>query len=239
MSFLFMFLSLILLLALEASAAVRKAAHREHGWERQWIAPRDGSIKLHIALRQEDEGREVERHLIQRSDPNSPYYRQYMEAGQPAYLSPPALGSAHAVESWLWQYGLLDDATLFGGMYEVETTFRGVEKLLNTTYFVFSDGTQELVRTELFYLPDSVAGYVDFVTPTTTFPKPAKDKVPKHELRGEFISVCFRWTHAGCCVCQNGEEVVVQRLTSCRPHNISKGGSSSVIERTRRLWSKL
>jgi tripeptidyl-peptidase-1 len=188
MSFPFVFLSLVSLLALEASAAVRKEARREHGWEKIWIAPRDGIIKLHIAVRQEDDGREVERQLIQRSDPNSPYYRQHMEAGQTAYLSPPALGGAHAVESWLWQYGLLDDATLFGGMYEVETTFPGAEKLLNTTYFVFSDGTQDLIRTELFYLPDSVAGYIDFVTPTTTFPRPSKDKVPKHELKGASVS---------------------------------------------------
>jgi tripeptidyl-peptidase-1 len=183
-------LSLVSLLALEAAAAVRKEAYREHGWERKWLAPRDGQIKLHIALRQEDGGREVERHLIQRSDPNNPYYRQYMDAGEATYLSRPALGSSHAVESWLWQHALLEDAALWGGMYEVETTIRSAERLLNTTYFVYSDGAQELVRTELFYLPDSVAGYIDFVTPTTSFPKPAKLKLPKHVPRGQFRSVC-------------------------------------------------
>ena len=184
MSFLRFWLSLVLLLALEAHAAVRKTARSEHGWERWWIAPRDGEIRLHIALRQKDDGREVEKHLVQRSDPNSPYYRDHMDAAQVAYLSEPILGSAHAVESWLWQHDLLRDATLFGGIYEIETTIPRVEKLLNTTYFVFFDGIQELVRTELYYIPDSVAGYIDFVTPTTTFPKAAKDKLPKHGFAG-------------------------------------------------------
>lgn len=195
MSLIILLLSLISLLALEAEAAVPKAANPEHGWEKTWLAPRDGHMTLHIALRQKDDGREVERHLIQRSDPESPYYRQHMDAGQAAYLSGPAHGSAHAVEFWLWQYGLLKNATLFAGIYSIETTIRGAERLLNTTYFIYSDGTQDLARTELFYLPDSVAGYIDFVTPTTMFPKHAKDKLPKYGAQGSYLL-----RHSQCCV---------------------------------------
>ena len=165
------FLSLVFLFALEATAQpVRKAAFREPGWQRRWLAPRDGRIKLHMALRQDDGGSEAERQLLEISNPSSPSFRRHL-GPEAAYLSTPALGSVHAVEFWLWKYGLLKDASLFGGMYEIDTTIRTAERLLNTTYFVYSDGVQEITRPEFFYLPDAVAGHIDFVTPTTAFPK--------------------------------------------------------------------
>ena len=185
------YLSFVLLLALEATAgAVRKAAFREHGWERRWLAPREGRMKLHIALRQEDDGREIERRLLELSDPESPSYRQHLGADQAAYLSTPAQGTVHAVESWLWQYGMLNDASLFGGIFEIDTTIRGAERLLNTTYFIWSDGTQDVIRTELFYLPDNVAGHIDFVTPTTGFPKARNSQGSSYSARGELTPKC-------------------------------------------------
>ena len=165
-------LSFVILLALEVTAGgIRKSALPGHGWKRNWLAPRDSRMKLHIALRQEDGGREAERHLLEISDPTSPSYRQHLWADEAAYLSTPASGSVHAVEFWLWQHGLLHNASLFAGILEIDTTIRVAERLLNTTYFAYSDGTQDVVRTELFYLPDTVAGYIDFVAPTTTFPR--------------------------------------------------------------------
>jgi tripeptidyl-peptidase-1 len=167
-----LFLSLLALLALEAGAEpLRKATSGNHCWQRKFLAPRNGRIKLHIALRQQDNGAEVERELLSISDPASPRYRQHISAEHAASLSNPAHGSVHYVESWLWKHGLLKDASLFGGIYEIDTTIRNAEKLLNTTYFVWSDGQRDVVRTELFYLPDSVAGHIDFVAPTTVFPK--------------------------------------------------------------------
>jgi tripeptidyl-peptidase I len=168
----FFTLSLVVfILALEALAEpTRKAAHRDHGWTRKFLAPRDGQMKLHIALRQEDGGKEAERRLMAVSDPRSQRFRQHL-GPEAAYLSTPAQGSVHDFEYWLWKYDLLKDASLIGGIFEIDTTIRRAEKLLNTTYFVWTDGIQEVVRTELFYLPDTVAKHIDFVAPTTTFPR--------------------------------------------------------------------
>ena len=181
---LFFFLSLISLLALEACGySVRKVAHPEHGWTRQWIAPRDGRIKLHIALRQEDEGHDIERQLLQISDPRSSRFREYLAFDQAAYMSAPERHSVRAVEFWLWKYDLLQDSSLYGGLFEIDTTIRGAERLLNTTYFIWTDGTRDVIRTELFHLPDEVAAHIDFVTPTTTFPKRAPTPRTLHSAR--------------------------------------------------------
>jgi tripeptidyl-peptidase I len=173
------FLSLILLTALEATAGpVRKAAFPHHGWERKFLAPRTKPIRLHLAVRQDDGGRKAEQQLISISNPGSPSFRQHLGAFEAASLSIPAQHAVHDIEFWLWKYDLLPSATLFGGIYEIDTTVRVAERLLNTTYFVWSDGEQEIIRTELFYLPDTVAGHIDFIAPTTVFPRPALLKRP-------------------------------------------------------------
>ena len=164
-----------LLLVIEGSSAtVQKRAPSNHGWQKRWLAPRDGMIKLHIALRQEDGGAAIERQLAQASDPNSAGFRQHISANQAVELSQPAAGSVRNIEAWLGEHGLLGEASVFGGIFEIDTTIRLAEKLLNTTYFTFSDGVQTIHRVaDLYHLPQSVAGHVDFVTPTTNFPQAA------------------------------------------------------------------
>lgn len=182
-----------LTLALEALArAVPKQSFRDTGWERRWLAPRDWPLKLHIALRQEDGGADVERRLLQISDRRHSSFRKHLDVGEAQALSTPGQGSVHAVESWLWQNGLLKGAELSGGIFEIDATVRKAEKLLNTTYFVFSDGTKDVVRTDLFYLPDHVAGHIDFVTPTNTFPALTK----KNTLGGPSIRLAHARRHA-------------------------------------------
>lgn len=73
---------------------------------------------------------------------------------------------------------------------EVNATIRQAEKLLNTTYFVFSDGRDEIVRTELFHLPDHLNYHIDFVTPTTMFPRPAIKNASNGEFRRYDYSTC-------------------------------------------------
>lgn len=182
----FLLITAILLQALVVAAAggIPKAAFRDARWERKWVAPRDGSIKLHIALRQEDGGRAAEQRLLSISDPKSPYFRQHLTSDEVPYLSTPAQGTVHMVESWLWQYGLFQDATLSGGIFEIDTTIRQAERLLNTTYFYYSDGTNEIVRTELYHLPDTVVGHIDFVAPTTSFPPPSVGRKSETPSKG-------------------------------------------------------
>ncbi|KAF7195639.1 Tripeptidyl-peptidase sed3 [Pseudocercospora fuligena] len=153
------------------AAAVPKAALKINGWYRSVLAPRNGNIKLHIALRQEDGGAAVERQLMLAADPGSAGFRQHIGPDKASDLSTPAWGSVRNTEIWLKQHDLLKDASLFGGIFEIDTTIRQAERLLNTTYFVYTDGVQDLVRTELYHLPDSVAGDIDFVAPTTVFPR--------------------------------------------------------------------
>ncbi|KXT13424.1 hypothetical protein AC579_9904 [Pseudocercospora musae] len=151
--------------------AVPKAARNTNGWSRSVLAPRNGNIKLHIALRQDDGGAAVERQLMLAAHPHSAAFRQHIGPDKASQLSTPAGGSVRNTETWLGQHDLLKDASLFGGIFEIDTTIRQAERLLNTTYFVYTDGVQALVRTELYHLPEPVAGDIDFVTPTTIFPR--------------------------------------------------------------------
>ena len=176
------------LLALEtAAAALPKTISRDHGWEKRSLAPPDSLLKLHIALKQADNGARVEQVLLSISDPNSPQFRQYIEAEEAPLLAAPAQDSVQAVESWLQQHDMFSNATLSNGIFEVDTTVRQAERLLNTTYFVFTDGTQKIIRNELFYFPDSVLEHIDLITPTTMFPKPAKWNVP-HDSTPSFYT---------------------------------------------------
>ena len=162
-----------LLLALGASAAaISKVAHPEHGWTKRSLAPHDSPIKLHVAVRQEDGGAGIIRRLHQTSDPHGGCFRKHLSSKEIAALSAPSGQSLQGVEGWLRQHGLWTGASLSNGIFEIETTIRQAEKLLNASYSVFSDGKNDVVRTELYHLPDGVAEHVDFVTPTTTFPKP-------------------------------------------------------------------
>lgn len=166
-------LAALLLAAQSASAAVQKRALSSHGWQKRSPAPPDGPIKLHVALRQEDGGAAIERRLTQASDPNSAGFRQHMSASQAVELSPPTSGCVQSVEGWLREHGLLEKASSSAGIFEIDTTIRLAEELLNTTYYTFSDGVQMINRAEVYHLPEAVASSVDFVTPTTTFPRAA------------------------------------------------------------------
>ena len=186
-------------------AAPKQASH-DVRWERKWLAPRDWPLRLHVALRQEDGGAEVERRLLEISDPGHPSFRKHLDGGEIAQLSTPGQGSVHAVESWLWKHGLLKGAALSGGVFEIDATVRDAEKLLNTTYFVFSDGTQDIVRTDLFYLPDEVVWHIDFVTPTTFFPPVTKSSA----LGGPSM----RLAHA-----RKSREEVLEDRTACKAND--------------------
>lgn len=173
-----------LLLALRGSCAiVQKRAPSNHGWQKRSLAPRDGTIKLHIALRQEDDGAAIERQLVLASDPNSPGFRQHISANQAVQLSKPATESVRNVEAWLGEHGLLKEASLLGGIFEIDTSLQLAEKLLNTTYFTFSDGVHTINRAEQCSLPESVARHLDFVTPTTSFPQAVYAEHAEHVLR--------------------------------------------------------
>lgn len=167
------FLAAYLLVLPGLCKTIQKRAPTDHGWERLLPAPADGSIKLHLALRQADDGAAIERQLALASNPVSAGFRQHISANQAMQLSVPAQQYVQEVEAWLVQNGLLQNASVSGGFFEIDTTIRHAETLLNTTYYAFSDGLREIYRAELYHLPDTVAGCIDFVTPSTSFPPAA------------------------------------------------------------------
>ncbi|KAF2163173.1 hypothetical protein M409DRAFT_68772 [Zasmidium cellare ATCC 36951] len=171
------------LLALQtASAAITKRAPVDHGWQCISPAPRDGSIKLHIAIRQADGGNAVEQQLLKASDPNSATFRQHLTAKEVAQLSQPSDESVNTVQDWLRQHGLITSTVQPHGICEIDTTISVVENMLNASYHSFSDGTATIMRTEIFYLPDGIAKHIDFITPTTMFPNPSKGDGIHREL---------------------------------------------------------
>lgn len=145
----------------------------KQGWQLLSRAPRDGLIELHIALRQEDGGTDIVRQLLKASDPKSQAFRQHLGPAQTLELGKPADLGVRVVKGWLEQHDLLAQATISGAIVDVKTNISEAEALLNTTYSVFSDSAQDLIRTNEYQVPDHVAPYIDFVTPTTHFPEPA------------------------------------------------------------------
>jgi tripeptidyl-peptidase-1 len=190
---------LALCLACDAIAsAVQKVANPSHisNFQLRGLAPRNAAIKLHIAPKQHDEGLAIEQQLLQVSDPNSALFRQHLNASEILDLSGPADDSVKAIQDWLARHDLLRVASLAGGIFDVVTTIDKAEELLDATYFVYSDGSQDVVRTEVYHLPEAVAGHVDFVTPTTAFPE-TREHVEFDFTRGNQETVLSKRTTCG------------------------------------------
>jgi tripeptidyl-peptidase-1 len=167
-----------LLLLLQPPALV---AAKQHGWTEVRRASPEAIIHLHIGVKASSGQRYLERRSAEIASPGSASYRQHLSASDLQSLLAPAKSTADQVQSWLYNNGdkTPSSTSQRGNIIEVTTTIVEAERLLNTTYSVYTDGVTNIVRSQEIHLPCHVRPHIEFVSPTDSFPEPVKlTKIP-------------------------------------------------------------
>ncbi|ELQ34949.1 tripeptidyl-peptidase 1 [Pyricularia oryzae Y34] len=151
-----------------------RAAVIPAAWKRIRSATADDVLTLRIAVK--NHRKLDQRHILARSDPNSPLYGKYLGAAELNSLldestSPDARqGSWDRVRRWVGQQNVNVVGENARGI-EISLSAREAESLLGTSFSIYSkDGDDTLVaRTEAYSLPLSIRNDVEFVYPTIHF----------------------------------------------------------------------
>lgn len=163
-----------IILSVCLAGACLSAASCEDIWQIQRRADPWAQIKLHIGLNVKNAQTGLEQSALEIADPSHPRYRKHLTAAelQHALQCP----QAHMLEvlRWLGTTGVQAPDPR-GHVIEVPMTVGQAEDLLHTSYYVYTDGQREVIRTESYHVPKKLRDKVSFVTPTTNFPGPRKD----------------------------------------------------------------
>lgn len=159
------------------------------GWNLVRRAAESQRIELHIGLLPDSPG-ELERHLDEISDPLHARFREYLSAEEVNHLIRPSYGAVAAVRDWLVDCGISQTQFMFSPGNDwvsiPDLTITTAERLLQTSYHVYSNGKQELVRSTEWSLPLHLHGVVDIVQPTTSFLVTINSLESRQELSGNF-----------------------------------------------------
>ncbi|KAJ6789505.1 hypothetical protein PWT90_07165 [Aphanocladium album] len=132
-------------------------------------------VPVRIALKQRNLDKGMS-YLMAVSDPSSRQYGEHWTADQVKQMFSPAEESTASVKRWLADAGIPSNAVRAptgSGWVDFHATVEQLEKMLKTRYSTYEDpqtGTQ-LVGTEEYKLPNTVAQHVDFVVPSTVMGK--------------------------------------------------------------------
>ncbi|TCD67356.1 hypothetical protein EIP91_000223 [Steccherinum ochraceum] len=137
-------------------------------------APPTTVLPLRIGLIQPNI-RDLEKHLLDISHPDSANYGQHWSAAKIAHVFRPSKDSADTVRHWLSSEGI-DAARIAlsktGSWLEVNVSVAEAEALLKTEYSLYEHegtGTQHLACGPAYHLPEHVSEHVELVVPTLHF----------------------------------------------------------------------
>lgn len=166
--------------ALPSTPPSSYAVKESHAVPRTWTAvgPADKSetINLQIGLKQSNEG-EIERHLLEISNPTHERYGQHLSAAEVADIVRPAADSKAAVHQWLVEHGIHEIGySPADDWVSIVVPIEKAEELLQTSYtkYAHSDGST-LSRAAEWSLPLHLHEHIDVVQPTTSFFRPAAE----------------------------------------------------------------
>jgi tripeptidyl-peptidase-1 len=145
---------------------------RKAGWEQVGRGEADEKMELTFMVKQRNVP-ELEKELLEVSDPRSPRYGQHLSNEQVHSLVAPARESVEAVRNFLEAHGVHGvSATPNSDMITAEVTLEVAERLLNAEYYRFEHAESGHVahRTLSYGLPSDVVAHVDFVAPTVRLP---------------------------------------------------------------------
>ncbi|KAK5111709.1 hypothetical protein LTR85_011754 [Meristemomyces frigidus] len=169
----FFSLLLVILAWTQHAAAARPAA----SWRILRRADSGLPIKLQIGLKLLDAQASLEQVALDIAEPTHSRFRKHLTAAElsDALQAPqaPMLG----VLGWVSKTGV-KVANTRGHVVEASMTIGQAEELLNTSYYVYSDGSRDVIRTEAYHVPHQLRERVSFVTPTTNFPPPRREAGP-------------------------------------------------------------
>ncbi|KAK2067280.1 hypothetical protein P8C59_001036 [Phyllachora maydis] len=152
--------------------AVKETHHVPRGWRRLGRASPHHLIRLQIGLAQSNWD-ELERHLIEVSDPDHDRYGQHLSAGDVGELVRPTQETSDLVHAWLAAEGVASSAlahSAAGDWITVSLPVRTVEHLLDTEYHTYEHGDgARVVRAPTWSLPRHLHAHINTVQPTTSF----------------------------------------------------------------------
>lgn len=154
---------------MNTSAPPRAAA--PSGWQREGRADPKTPVALVVAIKH-DNPKAIEDALLRVSDPESPDFGKHLSKVEVDRLARPRPGGVAAVKTWARSHGARDvrlsDA---GDFLFARATVATLEAMLGAEYYSYSRDGARIVRTDsTVTLPPSVAGLVDFVSPSSRFP---------------------------------------------------------------------
>lgn len=181
-----------------SSYAVKERHIVPRGWSE--IGKPSGSdiITLSIGLKQSNEG-EVERHLMEVSDPTHHRYGDHLTAEEINAIVSPSDETVDLVHAWLTEHGILDIVkNPARDWVTIQIPIEKAEELLQTTYSTYQhvDGST-LSRAKEWSLPLHLHEHVDVVQPTTSFWRPTRKASTLAPIRDEVSYPLSWWEHTG------------------------------------------
>lgn len=181
-----------------SSYAVKERHPVPRSWTASGPAPKSEMITLQIGLKQQNEG-EIERHLVEISDPEHARYGEHLSAAEVHDLVTPSDETVELVHEWLREHGL---STFSMGPAKdwvmVHVPISKAEELLQTSYqtFTHADGST-LSRAPEWSLPAHLHEHVDVVQPTNSFFRPAPQAKSWGPLTSGASYPISWWEHTG------------------------------------------
>jgi tripeptidyl-peptidase-1 len=177
------FLFAVLYLAASTHALVKSRAAYNSGfgipgslWKRGHRLPDNEVIRVDFALAIPADNLDTAiQALYDISNPTSPKFGQYWSSKQVATLLMPSQYTIRDVGQWLNDSGIpRSDIRLSSdkGLLYFETTVGHAEQLLDAQYNQYFDGQHVQIASQTYYLPQSIADSVDFVSPSFLLPRP-------------------------------------------------------------------
>lgn len=139
-------------------------------------SPPDTKLELLFAVKQTNLP-ELERRLLEVSDPDSPSYGAHLSNDAVHSLIAPSQASIDIVRGFLEGHGVQAlPVTPNGDFLRATVSVAQAEALLGCEYFLMQHGPsgQQAHRTRAYSLPATVAAVVDFVSPTVHLPPPPR-----------------------------------------------------------------
>ena len=110
----------------------------------------------------------MEAQLAYVSTPGSPGYGKYIDLNEQVSSYAPSAEAQGNVTSWLKGAGISSIKT-DGSVVSFTTSVGQANKLLDTSFGLYTDGKTTKLRTTQYSIPDHLTNVIDLVSPTTYF----------------------------------------------------------------------
>ncbi|CAF0805613.1 unnamed protein product [Adineta steineri] len=141
-------------------------------WNKHDKADRNFILPMRIGLVQQNL-ENIEKELMNVSDPTSPNYGRYLTPAQVADMFAPKQETITCVRQWLEDFGIKPNQinlSASNGWLHFNITVRNAQRLLKTKYYSYRHKSGKyLVATEEYSVPSMVQKCIDFITPTLHF----------------------------------------------------------------------